>query len=66
MPEAMAGRARPMHDITLSGEAGLRERAPDPPDCADVGWSAFKLVGAPICAFCAVAAGRWGHGSLVC
>ena len=25
---AMAGRARPMHDITLSGGAGLRERAP--------------------------------------
>jgi hypothetical protein len=55
-----------MHDITLGGEAGLRERAPDPPDCADVGWSAFKLVVAPVCAFCAVAAGRWGYGSLVC
>lgn len=28
MHGAMAGRARPMHDITLSGGAGLRERAP--------------------------------------
>jgi hypothetical protein len=30
--------------------------AHEPPICADVGWSAIKLVAAPISAFCAAAA----------
>jgi hypothetical protein len=30
----------------------------EPPIGAEVGWSAFKLVVAPVCAFCAAAASR--------
>jgi len=33
--------------------------AHEPPFGAEVGWSAFKLMVAPVCAFCAAAASRW-------
>jgi hypothetical protein len=42
----------------LSDEEGSGRTRAYPPYCADVGWSAIKLVAAPICAFCAAATGR--------